>query len=450
MSLLGLLGIFPGCGSVTYTDPGAYPVVVFSDIHFNPFDDPTLCPALDAADATAWPAILEGSRTSTAPAPWTKDTNYSLLKLALSGIKQNIGASPVVIFTGDLLGHNFPGYYRTNCGNSDPAAMKAFSIKTAIFVMQQVRASVGNVPVMFVVGNSDSYLGLGPDSTFLAGTVQSYYANFLNGSSAGFPAFFKSFSSGGYYSVDPMPGLKVIGLNTNPFAPPYPGFPSADTAVYAELAWLDATLASAQAAYQKVWLLMHIPPGADTYTSAGNFANGPLTNTLAMMWVPEYQDAFLRILAKYPGVVTMTLAAHTHRDEFRIMSPTQTLDITPSISPFFGNNPAFKIFSFEAGTFTPVDFRSINYDLGTLPAQFSSYYTFSQTYSLQGRLDSSFAKLSPELVTDSAKRSSYIDHYNSGNNSGSANPITPTNWPVFACGITNMAKSDFIRCVNSY
>jgi len=454
ISLLALVSILLGCGAATGghpNDPSSYPVLVFSDVHFNPFDDPSLCPALDAADVTAWPGILQGSKTSTKPATANHDTNYPLLTIALSSIKQNLGASPAVIFTGDLLGHNFPTYYQADCNNSDPAAMQAFSIKTAIFVMQQVRASVGNVPVMFVVGNSDSYLGMGPDSSFLAGTVQSYYTNFVNGSQANYQAFFNTFTSGGYYSAQPLDaGLKVIALNTNPFAPPYPGLPSQDTAVYAELAWLDSELASAQAAGQKVWLLMHIPPGADTITSATNFeANGSLRDTTAaMMWVPAYQQAFLEILAKYPGVITMTLGAHAHRDEFRILSAGNTLDITPSISPCFGNNPAFKVFSFARGTYTPIDYRSVNYDLSTAPAQFTPYYTFSQAYSFTGTLDTSFATLAPELVTNSAARSTYIDQYNSGNNSGGANPITPSNWPVFACGVTNVAQADFIKCVN--
>jgi len=30
-----------------------------------------------------------------------------------------------------------------------------------------------------------------------------------------------------------------------------------------------------------------------------------------MMWEPAYRQAFLDILAKYPGVITMTLGAHT-------------------------------------------------------------------------------------------------------------------------------------------
>ena len=454
LSLLALVGIFLGCGAVTGTHPNvgsSYPVLVFSDIHFNPFDDPSLCPALDAADVSAWSGILQGSKTSTKPATANHDTNYPMLTIALSSIKQNLGTSSALIFTGDLLGHNFPTYYSSDCNNSDPAAMQAFSIKTATFVMQQVRAAVGNVPVMFVVGNSDSYLGLGPDSSFLAGTVQSYYTNLLSGNQPGYASFFNTFTNGGYYSAEPLDaGLKVIALNTNPFAPPYPGMPSHDTAVYTELAWLDAELASAQAAGQKVWLLMHIPPGADTITSATNFAaNGSLdSTTAAMMWVSDYQREFLRILAKYPGVISMTLGAHTHRDEFRVISAENTLDITPSISPCFGNNPAFKVFTFATGSYTPSDYRSVNYDLATAPAQFNPYYTFSQAYSLTGALDTSFAELAPGLVTNGATQSTFVNQYNSGDNSGGANPITPATWPVFACAVANVAQEDFMKCVN--
>ena len=134
------------------------------------------------------------------------------------------------------------------------------------------------------------------------------------------------------------------------------------------------------------------------------------------------------------------------------MSPGNALDITPSISPFFSNNPAFKVFTFASGTFTPIDYRSLNYDLATMPAQFNPYYTFSQAYSLTNAvpLDTNFSQLYPQLVTNGVHRSTYIDHFNSGNNTAGATPITPANWPVFACGISNMAQSDFIRCVNNY
>lgn len=463
-----------GCGTRARSDhpvpATTFSVVVFSDFHFNPLDTPTQCPVLAAADVNAWAGMLQASST-TLP-KWHEDTNYRLFVLALASIQQNLGESPVVIFSGDLLVHKISNLFYENCAGlttgqtpsaQDVANMQAFANKTALFVMQQVRASIGNVPVMFVVGNNDSYTGLGPDSIFLANTVEPYYTNFVNGTPADYPEFFNSFTAGGYFSAEPLgTNLKVISLNTNLFAalPPIPGLASNDSAAYAELAWLDTTLAAAQSAGQKVWLLMHVPPGADTCTTAENLANGGslTTATAAMMWGSAYQESFLQILAKYPGVITFTLAGHTHRDEYRILSSSQVLDIPPSISPYLGNDPAFEIYSFTQDTFVPTDYQSLNYDLSTAPAQFNPYYTFSSDYAMQGPLDASLEQLYPQLATNSAKQALYMGKYNSGNNgqysSGSTsenwNPVSETNWPVFACGIGKMSQADFIDCVNSY
>jgi hypothetical protein len=43
-----------------------------------------------------------------------------------------------------------------------------------------------------------------------------------------------------------------------------------------------------------------------------------------------------------------------------------------------------------------------------------------------------------------------MGQYNSGNNVAPWNPITPANWPVFACGIGKMDQAEFIECVNSH
>ncbi len=443
------------CGCAIGTNPSnTFRAVVFSDIHFNPFYDPSLCPRLASTDPAAWASIFQTSRI-TAPSPWGQDTNYPLLVLALAGIKQNAAATPLMIYTGDLLGHNFSTLFYQYCATSDPAAMQAFADKTVAFVMQQVRSAAGNIPVVFAVGNSDSYTGLGPDSTFLSNTADLFYTDFLN-SSTDRQAFLASFTSGGYYSAEPIgANLMVIGLNTNPFAPQS----SEESAVLAELSWLDSTLATAQAGGKKVWLLMHIPPGANTVATAATpqafGSNGQLVAPV-MMWVKDDQARLMRILSKYPGLITLVLAAHTHMDEFRILSPDNVLDITPAISPYFGDDPAFRVFTFAQDTFAPANYRSLNYDLATLPARFEDYYTFSQAYSMPGLLDSSWPQLYPELATNSAKQALYIRQYNSGNNSlqsgtqTSWNPITKTNWPIFYCGIGKMSELEFTDCVNSY
>jgi len=445
-----------------------FPVVVFSDVHFNPFYDPILFTDLVGADVSEWENIFKTS-TITAPSVWGADTNYPLLALTLSGIKQNLGASPLIIFTGDILGHNFPKtffeLYYGNLGVPVPddediladataiAAMKAFADKTVAFFMQQVRSTVGDIPVMFVVGNADSYIGALPEPSFLSNTAEIYYTQFLKGT-VDHDTFMDTFTSGGYYSAD-LPGtnLMVIGLNSVMFN--YDFGDALKSAADAELNWFDLQLAQANAAGKKVWLLMHIPPGADKYSTAQSVdADGHIT-TATMMWNQDYQTSFLQILSKYPGLINHMLTAHTHMDEYRIVSPGILAVTTPGIAPYFGNNPAFKIFTFSGETFKATDYTSLNYDLATNPEQFNSYYTFSTAYFMQGFLNDSLLQLYPELATNSAKQALYREHYFSGHNytipvTGTFNPITDKTWPVYRCGIGHMDEQGLIDCVNSY
>jgi sphingomyelin phosphodiesterase acid-like 3 len=457
-------------GSGTSTTATSFPVVVFSDVHFNPFYDPSLVPALISAEADEWAGIFKTS-SITAPSAWGTDTNYPSLELALSSIKQNLGSSPLVIYTGDVLGHGIPQYfYTTLTGTINPrtptevAAMKAFTDKTAAFVMGQVRASVGNIPVLFAVGNCDSYSGHGPtspdsnfspSSTFLPDTAELFYSKFLN-STVDYKDFLSSFTSAGYYSAEPAgTNLMVIGLNTIVFSPGVPG--DNDSIVNTELAWFDSRLASAKSDGKKVWLLMHAPPGADIGTTAESVGSNGQIASATMMWKPAYQTSFLQVLAKYPGIITLMLAGHTHMDEYRIPSSSDVLEITPAISPFFGNNPAFKVFTFASDTSKPTDYRSLNYDLAATPApgQFNSYYTFSIAYSMPGLLGDSLAQLFPTLAIDSAKQALYRGYYYSGHNSPNSaadthlNTITNTNWPVYWSGIGKMGQQELIDSVNS-
>ena len=467
-SLAGCTGTGNGTKNTNTTDNN-FSVVVFSDVHFNPFYDKTLYKALVANEADQWATVFQSSLT-TAPSIWGEDTNYPLLLLALSGIKQNLGASPLIIFTGDILGHDFPQtffeLYYGNFGVPVPddaailadatavAAEKAFADKTVAFFMGQVRSTIGDIPVMFAVGNSDSYIGALPEPSFLSNTAELYYTQFLNGT-VDHQTFINTFTSGGYYSAEPAGmDLMVIGLNTVMFN--YDFGDTLKTDVDAEFTWFESQLAQAKAAGKKVWLLMHIPPGADKYSTAQKNvdANGHLT-TATMMWNQDYQARFLRILSKYPGTIALTLAAHTHMDEYRIMSPNNVLEITPGITPYFGNNPAFRVFTFSPYILKPTDYSTLNCDLATTPEQFNSYYTFSTAYLMQGFLNDSLLQLYPELVAENAKQQLYRGHYFSGHNytipvTGTFNPITDKDWPVYWCGIGHMDEQGLIDCVNSY
>ena len=469
LATLASAGLTVGCGGASSGVKGEYPVLVFSDVHFQPFIPPippsasigvtlqvnrALVAELDVADVSQWPAIFQGVANATnltSSAPGT-DTNYALLTLALASIKQNLGTSPVVLFTGDFLGHAIDQLYPMYSVNQTVAETSAFVDKTLTFVLQQIRAACGDVPVLFAMGNCDSYTGYGPDSTFLANNAAQLYSTMLKGV-ADEQEFLSTFKAGGYYAAEPLgKGLMVISLDTMPFSPLVQTNGDASesnaAAVGAQLAWFDSKLAAAQVAGQKVWLLMHAPPGADEGTTANSVTSTGHLAAATMMWEPNYQATFMQVLAKHPGVIAMTLAGHTHMDEYRIVLPNTLLEITPAISPVFTNDPAYKIFTLDQQTFAPIDFRSIHCDLSIMPAAFSDYYTFSKAYSMSGPLPAFLMALCPQLVTNSQLQALYRSYYYSGNNSPS--PLTDLKWPAYWGGIENMWAQDLTNAVNSY
>jgi len=455
-------------------------VVAISDIHFNPLANPALFPSLVSQDVSQWQGIFAADQSAhpAAPSSFGADTNYPALVLALAALKQNLGSSPVVLFSGDMLGHDLtqcfyelytastlptqlnPATCPVNPTTTAPetAAMRSFLDKTVAFVSMQIRANVGNVQVIFVPGNIDTYsiYGTGPDAQFLQDNASTFYTQLLN-SSQEQTSFQSTFTTLGSYSAQ-LPGsnILVIALDSNPFAQS-PYLPPLNP--YAELSWLDSQLAAAQAAGQKVWLIMHVPPGANTTATAQNAAKGVAPNPktddeAAMMWQPQYQIQFLQILSKYPGLIAMGITGHTHMDEFRVLPTGDVLFGIPGISPVFGNNPAFKIFTVAQATQMPMDYQSISYNLAAspAPAQFSSLYTFSTAYDATANttLESSFQQLYPLLTPTASGTATFLNYYVSSSVTYPWNMANTANWPLYSCGFSQMDEPDYVDCVNSY
>jgi sphingomyelin phosphodiesterase acid-like 3 len=469
-----------GCGArntpPAAAAPSTYTVVAISDIHFNPLAKPALFPSLVSHSAGQWQGIFAADQSASpaAPASFGADTNYPSLVLALAALKQNLGSSPVILFSGDMLGHDLPEWFCALYSHpalpvrNPPApcqlnaagtvAMQSFLDKTVAFVSMQIRASVGNVPVIFVPGNIDTYsvYGTGPDAQFLADNASTYYTQLLN-SSVNQTSFQSTFTTLGSYSAQPLGSrLLILALDSNPFAQS-PYLPPLDP--YAELTWLDAQLAAAQSAGQKVWLIMHVPPGVNTTATAQYAAKGVAPNPktddeAAMMWQPQYQMQFLQILSKYPGLMAMGITGHTHMDEFRVLPTGDVLFGIPGISPVFGNNPAFKIFTVAQSTQMPIDYQSINYNLAVspVPAQFNGLYTFSTVYGATPNttLASSFQVLYPQLTATAPGTAAFLNYYVSSGTKFPWNMANIANWPFYSCGLSQMDESDYVDCVNSY
>jgi sphingomyelin phosphodiesterase acid-like 3 len=358
--------------------------MLFSDVHFNPFADPSLVPALAASEVSSWKAILSSSKMTGFPA-YGSDSNYALFESALADMAGRAGNVGTIIYPGDILGHNFTQLYPSLTGDKSRAGLDSFIQKTVAFFVQEVHARFPKATVIVADGNLDSAvdsIGSRPGDPYLALAAPVIAPSFFS-NDADRTAFSSGFASGGYYAVQPdgPTGVKYIALNDNLW-----GNRTEDReAGMRELSWFASELADSAAKSQKVWVVAHIPVGTDAstvvgaYNQTGQVSYAPYLDT-------GFNDAFISLELAYSQTIAANFVGHTHDDDFKILSAfdgsgaAELMRIAPSISPVFGNNPGYQIYTYDPKTFSLLNETTYAINLGSSQPAWSKEYDYAQTY----------------------------------------------------------------------
>lgn len=421
------------------------PFVSLSDIHFDPYSDPSLVDKLVAAEATQWDAIFQSS-SITGPSSYGSDTNYPLLQSLLEELATR--RPRFVIISGDFLGHDFPELFQRYSSDKSAQAYARFAATTVQFLAASLEKAFPGVPIYPALGNNDSDCGdyeLTPNGQFLKVFTDAWTSAVGRSSS-----FAGDFPAGGYYWVDPpaLRGTRIVVLNTVFFSLNYDnacGPAGADPGA-TQLTWLNRTLRSAARQNKRVWLLYHIPPGVNVYST---ISRGGACPTPSMFWQSQYAGPFAALVAQYKPVIAASFAGHTHMDDFRVTpSATQNaggfIHITPAVSPLFTNNPAYQVFS--TGTNGVVsDFTSYFLPLGAGHPRWQQEYQFTTAYDEPSYSTDALRALIALIARETATRALYMKFYVSSN--PNSRTITNSNWRAYWCGTQNLIADDFTRCL---
>ena len=120
-----------------------------------------------------------------------------------------------------------------------------------------------------------------------------------------------------------------------------------DRAAINELQWLHNELVAAKNKKQNVLIAMHIPPGVDIYATLKI-----RLFRLIDLWYSFYTKRFDDELKQFAPEIIGVLAGHLHSDWTQVMTFENghiPISGTASISPFFGNSPGFKIYTYVPG-----------------------------------------------------------------------------------------------------
>ena len=391
--------------------PVAGQVLVMSDLHFDPMADPRLVDALAAAEPGRWSDVLDGSGDRSL-GRYGQDSNWMLLRSALSQMVETLPHPTFVLISGDFLAHRFRLKFNAAGTDHSDAAYRIFVQRTMQFLGQQLEQVFPGTPIIPALGNNDEICGdyeLQPSGPFLADTLD-ILRRLVGGGRA--PDFDRDWQSYGNCSAR-VGGVRVLSTNTNFFSIHYRnacgtsvGGDAGGDPGRATLAWLEAQLAAAREAGERVWLLYHIPPGIDGYAT---LRQGACPGNVIPMWDQAYAGDFSALLRRYADVIRVSFAGHTHMDDFRLVGNAERRFgfalISPAVSPIFGQNPAFRTVAYDAAGGI---LDQSTYDLTNLPAATASAgpsaewrleYTFTQQWSLP-RIDLPSLDRLYSLITD--------------------------------------------------
>ena len=441
-------------------------LLIASDVHFNPMADPALVVDLAAADPSQWETILQRSKV-TAFSSYGQDTNWSLLRSALDAMVRAGPHPALVMFTGDLLAHDFPKTYQSITHDSEPGHYRAFVIKTVDFVALEFRKRFAASKILLTPGNNDEYCGdysIEANGAFLRDTAERALDLAMEGEQ--FSATWKSLGS---YSLEhpTLHGVRILSLNTIFWSDKYRAASFShgcatvnSTAASDLLTWLESRLAEAEQSHEKVWLMFHIPPGVDGWATthpyeataaATSISTASCASSVVPMWVPEWTARFDSLLERYRSTVLASFAGHTHVDDFRVIGAgganRQFVLIDPAISPIYEQNPGFRIVDFRSdGTLadqTTYFLTNLKQAGGKTRGRWRREYTFSRRWKVPQLDGASLAKIYDEIATRNKARNLWLHLYMV---SSSAAPIPAKDVRGLYCAINGLTQQGYESC----
>ena len=443
-----------------------------SDIHFDPFSDPSLVPELVVTDYQDWPKVFEKSANKEF-STYNHDSNYPLLISSLKSMKASIPNPDFIAITGDFLSHNFGRNFESYApiSHSDDASqdfkpLQEFTEKTMRFLNMMVEKEYPGVPVLAALGNNDSDCGdymVQPSGPFLEMLTEVWKPS-LNMKETG--SFTTTFPEGGYYTIPAPfnPKLHFVILNSNFLSNNFnretefyctPGNYGPDQAEPGKkmMNWLDGLLTDYAAQGHQAIILQHIPPGINTFNIVESMSEGCAGDS-SIFFTEAFNEAYIQMVRKHYKAINCIMAGHYHKDDFRLVMDANDqnalayLHVLPSISPIYDNNPGFEVVDIDPSSGQLLDY-AVHYvpvnDPASTPRSWEPEYTFQATYGEKGLSAENLLKVHEKLETDTDLQKKYLLYYPVSDDSGMSDYIA--NFKAYWCSINNMSKKEFGECM---
>jgi hypothetical protein len=270
--------------------------------------------------------------------------------------------------------------------------------------------------------------------------------------------FDQTYTAGGYYAMchPTVAGVTILAVNDVLWSTDYRDAcgTRGDQAAEAMMAWLEQQLSEARAAGRRVWLVHHIPIGIDAYATLHASAALSCSARVTPFLKEPFASRFVQLQQEYAATIQAGFAGHTHQDSYGLIMGAGIAvgveKVAPSISPIFGNNPGFHLFSYDWQTGSVIDFSTwylanLEQASVTTPGEWKREYVFTEAYGQPTYSAAAVEQMAEALLgAESAGervRSTFRRLYSVSHGEMRASVL-----PAYACAISNLAVSSYTAC----
>jgi predicted MPP superfamily phosphohydrolase len=461
-ALCALLLLLIGIASANMPSRAAEPsgrIAVVSDIHFNPFATRDLAARLANSEARDWPGIF-ASAGGQGVSRRGEDTNQALFASVLETLSAHARNADLIVVSGDLLAHRFEELAAQALGIvPDSSTVRSLATKTAVYVADGLRSVMPDRPIVLALGNNDSECGdyqIEPGGPFLASLGET--VRDLAGGDRLASDFDQTFHAGGYYAMrhPTVAGVTILAVNDVLWSTDYQDAcgTRGTAAAEAMMTWLERQLDDARAAGRRIWLVHHIPVGIDPYSTVHAPAELSCPTQVTTFLKEPFSSRFEMLFRDYAATIQTALSGHTHQDSYRLVMDAGTdvavEKVTPSISPIFGNNPGFHVFTYDVQTGDVTDFSTwylanLEQASATRPAEWQREYVFTEAYGEQAYSPAAIRRIADAMLKPGAEGEGARSAFRRFS-SVSHDEIAAGELRAYACAIGNLTPSSYTVC----
>jgi sphingomyelin phosphodiesterase len=417
-------------------------VLQISDIHFDPFyqigsssicPDPLCCRSGQPPNSSfqAGPYGTVGC-----------DTNWPLLESVFSQMHALYPSPDLILWTGDAPAHDI---WNQSVSRNRNASLAIAALMEHYYPTTRLVLAIGNHENF----PTDQDPGPGYNTDLIDGLIEAW-GNYLTHNET------REFRYAGYYSTQVNSGrndgtrishrpIRMISLNSDlGMSTNFWLLLSSVNASYLDLGdqlmWLNQTLSQARRNNETVWLISH--------ASIGD-----------MSMISPYAKQFYQIVTQYPGLIKAQFHGHTHADTFRVVSTSQGPDhieyIVPSVTPFGGNFPSFRVYGYDPLTGIIVDYWQYFLNLTAIntttptptptppPPRWELSYQASTEYGMPVT-PTNWHRLAYQIQTNVTRLTQFCQNYYSQN--GAPYCSQPAIQRDIQCQIKTFSYQEYLQC----